>query len=373
MDESMPIPNAIPPPPELTPTMVGTTCLVTGGAGYLGSSLIQRLLAIGCKVRSLDLRKDLPAKLANSGVEHHAVDLRHYQAMEPAFQGVDTVFHTAALISLVAIDRAQPALRRRVFGVNVVGTENVIRAAQANHVGRLIHTSSINVVMDHPIENGDESLPYATNTTDLYSVTKIAAEKRILAANSRQQDGLKTCALRPGGIWGAGQGSVMIDTFVRELAKGAFQATIGNGRSSLDNTHIENVIDAQLLAANELRANPDKIGGQVYFITDNERFDAMEWYRPLVEGLGHTFPKLKLPGKLMVPVAGLLEWAHRCGAAEPIFSRRSIRNITEGCHFSIAKAQADLGYNPRYQRSHLVEMLPELQAYYNEVRRSLSR
>jgi 3beta-hydroxy-delta5-steroid dehydrogenase/steroid delta-isomerase len=352
----------VPKPPALTADDVGKVCLVTGGAGYLGRALASRLLALGCEVRTVDLRKEPPSPR----VKHTAADLRNHDAYASAFEGVDTVFHTAALISTVDAGDAQPGLKRAVYGVNVVGTENVLRAAKAAGVKALVHTSSFNVVMDHPIDGGDESLPYATRSNDLYTLTKIAAEKLALAADT--VGGLRVCAIRPGGIWGPGRGGMMVDAFVRELARGAFKATIGTGKTPLDNTHVENVIDAQLLAAKALRANPSRVGGRAYFVTDEERVDAMEWFRPIVEGLGHAFPSVRVPGAVMFRAASLLELAHKFGAPPPTITRRSIRNLTEGAHFSNARARAELGYAPRYSRAHVALFLDELRAHQDAVR-----
>ncbi|MBC7172949.1 MAG: NAD-dependent epimerase/dehydratase family protein, partial [Polyangiaceae bacterium] len=189
-------------PPALDASDIGPVCLVTGGAGYVGNALVRRLLAAGCTVRTIDVRDVAPP-----GAQHFVADLRDHDAIESVFAGVDTVFHTAAVISTVGADLAPLARRRFVYGVNVVGTENVLRAARSNHVSALVHTSSFNVVMDRPIADGDESLPYATGSADLYTQTKTEAERLALGADTT--GGLRVCALRPAGIWGPGQGAVM--------------------------------------------------------------------------------------------------------------------------------------------------------------------
>ena len=345
-----------PDPPNLAPADVGPRVLVTGGAGYLGRALATRLRGIGCEVRTLDIS-------ALPGPGHLVADLRDYDSLAPAFDGVDTVFHTAALISIVAERRAPPAVRRAAYEINVAGTEHVIRAARAAGARRLVHTSSINVVMDHPIDGGDETLPYATRVDDLYSMTKIAAEQRVLAAND---ESLRTVAIRPAGIWGPGRGGMMLDAFVRELARGAFKATIGPA-APLDNVHLENVVDAMLLATRALD-RADGVGGRAYFVTDGERIGAMEWFRPVVEGLGERFPRIEIPASAMMPVARGLELAHRLGAPNPTLTCRSLRNLTDGAHFSIAAAARDLGYRPRYGHAHVELLLPELRAHYEELR-----
>lgn len=354
----------VPKAPVVTADEIGRRCLVTGGSGYLARALVRRLLDAGCEVRTLDVRADAP----DPRVRHFTADLRDFDAMVPAFADVDTVFHTAAVISTVGEDLAQPKFARFVWGVNVVGTENVVRACRAQGVSVLVHTSSFNVVMGHPIDEGDESLPYAEDEIDLYTRTKIAAEKVVLGADT--PDGLRTVALRPGGIWGSGQGAMMIDAFVEQLAKGAFTATIGDGRAVLDNTHVENVVDAEVLAARAIRKKPTSIGGRAYFVTDGERINPMEWFRPIVEGLGHPFPSVRVPGRLMYSVAYALELTHRLGAEAPTITRRGIRNLTEGTSLRLDRARRDLGYVPRYQQADLVDMLPELRVLHDRFQKA---
>ena len=115
--------STIPAAPVFTAEEVGPLCLVTGGAGYLGSKIVQRLLDSGCRVRSLDVAPQKP----RDGVEAIQADLQDKKALQKACEGVDTVFHTAALISLLSTYRA--AVKDRVFGVNVEGTRHLLQAA----------------------------------------------------------------------------------------------------------------------------------------------------------------------------------------------------------------------------------------------------
>ncbi len=349
------------PPPELTPEEVGKVCLVTGGAGYVGSHIVRRLAATGCKVRSLDVMEHQH----EGDVECLVGDLRDYDAMRKACEGVDTVFHVAALISLVAI--ARPALRRFVHEVNVVGTQNMLRAAEDAGVQAFVQTSSFAVVMDDVLIDKDEDLPYSSKTKDLYTITKVEAEKLVLAADT--PGGMRTCALRPGGLWGADTNCIMIKSLLDQMAKNNFKVLIGNGKATMDNTHVENLADAQLLAARSLRNTPEVSGGQPYFIVDEEPLNALEWFRPLVEGLGDKFPTFRLPGPLMKETARIMEIIHFLGGAEPVLTRHGIRNMTVSTSFRIDKARRELGYHPRYKRENgFPELLPIAQAYLDEAR-----
>jgi 3beta-hydroxy-delta5-steroid dehydrogenase/steroid delta-isomerase len=161
----------------------------------------------------------------------------------------------------------------------------------------------------------------------------------------------------------------MIRQFLDTLSAGQFKALIGSGKSKVDNTHIENLTDAQLLSAAALRAHPEVAGGQAYFITDDETMNCLEWFRPLVEALGHPYPRLRLPGGMMRQVGWLLEVSHYFGAPEPTMTRRGIRNVTESASFSIEKARRDLTYTPRYNRANGIPPLVPIAQRYIAARR----
>jgi 3beta-hydroxy-delta5-steroid dehydrogenase/steroid delta-isomerase len=349
--------------------LVGPTCLVTGGSGYLGSHLVARLSALGCRVRSFDIEP----YAGSAEVESLVGDIRIHGDVREACQGVDTVFHTVALIELLACYR--PERRRRVFDVNVLGTEQVLRACRAAGVGRLVHTSSFNVAMGESVRDGDEStrLVDEGDLLDLYSESKVLAERMVRAADD--PGGLRTLALRPGGIWGPGDDSMMVSRFVEQLAAGRFTMLVGDGHTVLDNTHVENAVDAHLLAACKLREAPEVVGGQAYFVTDGEPMNGLEWFRPLVEGLGYDWPKRRVPGRLLYRVAHLMEWIHYLrgpvAGPEPTLTRRGVLNLIRDGSFRIDRARKELGYSPRVQSAEgLPAILPDARRILERARES---
>ncbi len=345
--------------PAFTPDTIGPLCLVTGGSGYLGGHLVERLAKIGCTVRVFDLAPYSGA----AAVESIVGDVRLYDDLRAACEGVDTVFHTAALINLLARYRATE--RRKVFDVNVLGTENVLRACAAAGVGRLVHTSSINVALGEAVNNGDETtrLIAKGDLLDLYSESKMLAERAVVAADN--PSGLRTVALRPGGIWGPGQDAMMIARFIEQLAAGRFTILVGDGHAVLDNTHVDNAVDAHLMAAQKLAEIPEVVAGQAYFITDGEPVNGVDWFRPLVEGLGHVWPRRRIPGRLLYHIAHLLEWIHFLGGPESTLTRRSVLNLIRDGSFCIDKAREQLGYRPRVQAAEgLPAMLPDARELY---------
>ena len=341
---------------------VGPVCLVTGGNGYVGNHLVRRLLELGCEVRALDLT---PFE-GDPRVTSIVGDIRCMSDLVPACEGVDTVFHTAAIINTLTL--ARPSIRRQVYGVNVGGTECVIRACQATGVKRLIYTSSI-AVAPIPIHDADETAPYVGTDPlpDLYSQTKRDAEKLVLAANDN--DGLRTAAVRPGGVWGPGEGAITVQGFLEHLAAGGFKLMIGNGKSVTDNVHVDSVVDVHFLVAQKLTDDPDLVGGQAYFVTDDEPTNPVLWYRPIVEGLGYSWPKLHIPQLVAYAVAYLGEVAHYFGGPLLTITRRGVLSLCETASFRINKARAHLGYEPRTTAAEgIPELMDELRATHDRLK-----
>ena len=104
--------------------------------------------------------------------------------MAAAVEGIDTIFHTAAIIDLMGGASVTDEYRQRSFAVNVNGTKNLVHAAQAAGVKRFVYTASNSVVMGgQRISGGDETLPYTERFNDLYTETKVVAERFVLSQN----------------------------------------------------------------------------------------------------------------------------------------------------------------------------------------------
>ena len=189
-----------------------------------------------------------------------------------------------------------------------------MHAAQAAGVKRFVYTASNSVVMGgQRISGGDETLPYTERFNDLYTETKVVAEKFVLSQNG--VDGLLTCSIRPSGIWGRGDQTMFRKVFESVLA-GHVKVLVGGKNVKLDNSYVHNLIHGFILAAEHLVPG-GTAPGQAYFINDGEPINMFEFSRPVVEACGQPWPKLRVPGRLVRFAMTVWQWLHfRFGAAQ---------------------------------------------------------
>ncbi len=333
---------------------------MTGGSGFVGTNLVTELLARGYEVRSFDRA---PSPLPDHPRLQTVVgDITDADEVARAVTDIDTVFHTAAIIDLMGGGSVTAEYRQRSFAVNVGGTENMVHAAGAAGVKRFVYTASNSVVMGgQVISGGDETLPYTERFNDLYTETKVVAEKLVLAANGGEDGaGMLTCSIRPSGIWGRGDQTMFRKLFESVLA-GHVKVLVGNGRAKLDNSYVHNLIHGFILAAEHLVPG-GSAPGQAYFINDGEPINMFDFSRPVVEACGERWPKLRVSGPLVRFVMSVWQWLHfRFGLPKPPLEPLAVERVYLDNYFSVAKAKRDLGYEPLFTTE---QAMAECLSYY---------
>jgi 3beta-hydroxy-delta5-steroid dehydrogenase/steroid delta-isomerase len=321
--------------------------LVTGGSGFVGANLVTELLDRGHQVRSFDRAPSpLPAHPRLEVIEGDICDT---DTVAAAVADIDTIIHTAAIIDLMGGASVTEQYRQRSFAVNVDGTKNLVHAAQAAGVKRFVYTASNSVVMGgRRISGGDETLPYTERFADLYTETKVVAERFVLAANGGEDGaGMLTCSIRPSGIWGRGDQTMFRKVFESVLA-GHVKVLVGSKNVKLDNSYVHNLIHGFILAAEHLVPG-GTAPAQAYFINDGEPVNMFEFSRPVVEACGQPWPKFRVPGRLVWFVMRVWQWFHfRFGLPKPLLEPLAVERLYLDNYFSIAKAQRDLGYQPLF-------------------------
>jgi nucleoside-diphosphate-sugar epimerase len=304
---------------------------VSGGSGFLGGRLIERLIARGDRVRAL-ARSDAAAEAVRRlGAEPVRGDLDQPSALTEAMRGTELVFHAAA-----ATQEWAPLEHFR--RINVEGTRNVLSAARAAKVRRLVHVSTESVLLDgKPLVDVDESRPIPSRVIGRYPRTKAEAEGLVRAANG---DGLETIVVRPRLVWGKGDTTVL-PKLVEAVSAGRF-AWIDQGRALTSTCHVRNACEGLVRAAE--RGRP----GEVYFVTDGEPVEVRGFLTAMLATQGVDPGARSVPRGVAYAAATLAEglWTLVGRASPPPAQRTAILLIGQQVTVRDDKARRELGYSP---------------------------
>ena len=290
--------------------------LVTGGAGFIASLVVDRLVAEGCEVSVLDNLSrgnvgNIKAHVEEGKVSLAKGDIRDIRTVSRLARRIDAIVHEAGLVN-VGTSLDKPVL---VNDVNVGGTLNLLDAARRSQVKRFVFASSCAVYGEAkrvPIPENAELLPVSP-----YGASKLAAETYCLAFHRAY--GLDTVCLRYFNVFGPrqslGQYTSVIDQFITDLARGRRPTVFGDGQQTRDFVNVANVATATIQV---LRARG--IAGEVFNV-----------------GTGKATSVISLLRKVQaIASVGFLRPKHR--TAKPGEIRRSVADIT--------KAREKLGHRP---------------------------
>jgi nucleoside-diphosphate-sugar epimerase len=270
------------------------TALVTGGAGFIGSHLVRRLLQQGWHVRVLDnFSSGCRENLAGLGVELVEGDVRDQAACHRPCRGVDTVFHLAAIASVPA-SIADPVESHHV---NVSGTLNLLLAARDQGVRRFVLSSSASVYGDVETSPTPESSPLKPQSP--YAAGKAAAE--LYCRNFWQLYGLETVVLRYFNVFGERQSphtgyAAVIPLWVEAAMRGSRPVVYGDGRQTRDFVHVSNVVAANLRAAMR-----DGVAGQTFNVASGVGISLLDLLAELEDLSGralHAEHRAERPGEV---------------------------------------------------------------------------
>lgn len=310
------------------------TYLVTGGGGFLGRYIVEQLLATGGQVRSYS--RNLYPELQQLGVTCCMGDLSDAKALRVACEGVETVFHVAAVPGVWGS-------WSKYYETNTLGTTRLLEAAQQTGVRRFIYTSSPSVVFDgRPHLNADESLLYPQRYLCHYPHTKALAEQQVLAAN---RAAFSTVSLRPHLIWGPRDNHLIPRLLAR--ARAGRLRRIGDGTNVVSMAYVENVAAAHLQVAAQL--HPDSpAAGKAYFINEPEPVNLWHWVDEILGLAGLPPVRKRVSARLAWLAGATLEGLYTLmnRADEPLMTRFVALQLSQSHSYSIELARRDFGYHP---------------------------
>ena len=258
-----------------------TKALITGGAGFIGSNLVDALIDKGWEVIVIDnLSSEAHEQFYfNDNAQYFKYDIRDYDKIYPLFKNIDFVFH------LAAESRIQPSINNplHAVAVNTLGTCNILQASREHKVKRIIYSSTsaaYGLKNKPPLK---ETMP--KDCLNPYSVSKTSGEE--LCKMYTDLYGLKTITFRYFNVYGPrqctrGQYAPVIGLFLKQKSEGKSMTVVGDGLQTRDYTHVKDVVDANILAT-----TCNKGFGEIFNIGTGISYNILELV-DMIKG-DHTF------------------------------------------------------------------------------------
>jgi nucleoside-diphosphate-sugar epimerase len=307
------------------------TAFVTGGSGFIGGRLIERLRSDGHTVRALARSERAAERVRAHGGEPVTGDLSDVGKMRSGAEGCEWAFHAAAMLG-------DWGTRQEFERGNVEGTRNALVACAEAGVRRFVHVGTEAALLaGEPLVNVDETAPLRADSPALYSSTKARAEQLVRDAN---RDGFETVVIRPRFVWGRGD-TTLLPAMADMVRTGRF-AWIGGGRHLTSTTHVDNTVEGLMLGAT--RGAP----GEVYFVTDGDPVVFREFVGDLLSTQGVEPPTRNVPARVAhaLAVGGDTAWRALPLPGRPPLTRFAYWVSAQECTIRIDKARQELGYRP---------------------------
>ena len=322
--------------------------LITGGAGYLGNTLVRELLKKKKKIRILVFPGE--ENIPQGQIEVAYGDILQPQSLDVFFKNDGdqelVVIHAAGIVSIAS------KYQQKIHDVNVTGTKNIIGLCESHKVKKLVYISSVHAIPEqekgHTITEVTDFDPDAV--VGLYAKTKAQATQLVLAAARR---GLDARVVHPSGICGPfdpGQG--YLTTLVIHYYTGKLTAALNGGYDFVD---VRDVAKGIVLCLEKGKK------GEAYILS-NDYFTVKAMLKMLHEITGKKEVKRILPAWFIKLVAPLAELYYKIIGQPPLFTAYSIYTLNSNAVFSHDKATRDLGYWPRDMRETLADTIDWLKA-----------
>jgi sterol-4alpha-carboxylate 3-dehydrogenase (decarboxylating) len=334
--------------------------LITGGSGFLGSHIVKELSGPEALLQPSLIRVfDIKDFAGEEQVDFVKADIRHYDDVRKACEGMDAVIHCAAIIDWGTHSPQE------VYDVNVGGTGNVIRACRELGIGYLVFTSSLDAVYSgKPLRNIDDSQPYPAKYHNMYCRSKVFGEQMVKKATDGK---LKTVILRPSDIYGPADPYHM--NALISMAKTGFYVRLGNGRAKAQHVFAGNMAHAHVLALKALFEGNEKVTGQAYLMTDGPSSNFFSFFDQIVIRAGYRY----WPRNLWIPRGP----AYAMGTASefiallvrpfkrynPGLSRFAVNYTCTDFTFDSERAREHFGFVPKYTEEEAIALTAE---YYRK-------
>lgn len=323
--------------------------LITGGTGFVGLSLINRLLKQGHKIRILVRNKEKANRLLGESCEIFIGDITNRDSIIGCCEGIDIVYQ---MVAKAGNDLPSEDTLNTFRKVNVEGLSNIAREAQKSGVKKFVSISSIaamGIIHEDIISENSKCVPYLP-----YQVTK--REGELILLKMFEEEGFPVIIVRPTKVYGVGERE---DSYLKmaQLCKKGFFPKVGKGSNLTSNCYITDLIDALLLLLEK------GILGETYIISTEKSIGFNESAKLIANLLHKQIYFIPIPKWFMVTLASLLEhFFIMCGKVPPV-TKRNVLAITTNRVYDLSKSAKDLGFHSKVS---MEEGITNVINYYKE-------
>lgn len=313
---------------------------ITGGSGFLGKHLINRLQKENFELFGLARSKNSASILKRLNVKPIIGSLENISDWKNNLKDMDVIIHLAAPVDFWG--------KWEKYQVGIVdATKNIYLAAEEYHIKKFIFISSESVLQaKKDLIDIDENEIYPKQPNSFYGKSKLLAEKFILAQNGN----LKSIIIRPTFIWG--KGVKALDTIIEKVKSKDFM-WINNGKSWFEMVHVDNVAESIFLA---IKNGNEK---EIYFVTDDNPQSVKSFLTKLIKTQGVIPPNKNIPKSLAIVIAGLMEfgWKTLSLKSDPMLTKFDVAFVAMGRKYNISKIKSHLNYKPIISEEKGLELL----------------
>jgi nucleoside-diphosphate-sugar epimerase len=304
--------------------------LITGAAGFTGVSLALSLSAAGHRVRGLIRSRDQAAALEGAGIATVAGDIRDLDVIRQATQGIDTVYHLAAVFRRAGVPDSE------YREVHVDATKQLVELSAASGVRRIVHCSTVGVHGSVSEEApATEDAPFQPG--DIYQETKLEGEQ--IALQTAERLGVPLTVVRPGPIYGPGDRRLF--KLIGGIAQKRFRL-LGDGSPHFQMVYVDDLTEGFRLAAEAPIA-----AGRTYILAGDEAPTLKELVNEIAGVADVASPRFRLPVWPFWLAGALCEAVCVPFGIEPPIFRRRVRFFTSNRWFDTSRARTELGFTPR--------------------------
>ncbi|MBL7070624.1 MAG: NAD-dependent epimerase/dehydratase family protein [Candidatus Omnitrophica bacterium] len=305
---------------------------ITGATGFIGSHLAQRLASGGHKLRCLARPTSDTSSLKKINASIIIEDIDNKEAMKKALQGVDIVYHSAAVVGeWIPKDEANK--------INIEGTRILLEASLESNVKRFVHVSSLGVLGMRHHYNTPADAPLK-EAGDTYVDTKVGSEKLVMDFSRKK--GLPSVIVRPGFVFGAGDRR-FLPRMLNLIREGKF-FFLGKGNNIMNLVYIDNLIDVLIEAGKK-----DSAIGHSYNVTNKDKVTMRDFVFMICDILGVERPHKSIPFPVAKFLATVMETHSRLTKKKepPVLTKARVKVAGLNLDFDISKTIEELNYDSR--------------------------